>query len=290
MDELGIDRALMWPTLASLLEERLRDDPPATHAVIHALNQWMHEHWTFNYEDRIFPTPSSPCASSSRPSRSSSGCSSGGPGLSWSGRRRSRASWARGRWPCPSLTRSGSRSPRPTSSWACTPRTAATSATPTSGRASATARCCPSRAVGVSRPSPATRAVPSSTPWPRSSATGCAPLPDAALRSGRERQQLGPPAAGRHGELERSPTLRRGPRRGVQAEHLRPPVPRGGPDGPDRLLGADRVLFGSDYPHPEGMADPISFVDDLEGLPEKDVELVMGGNLNRLMGFGSAAA
>ena len=57
MDELGIDRALMWPTLASLLEERLRDDPPATHAVVHALNQWMHEHWTFNYEDRMFPTP-----------------------------------------------------------------------------------------------------------------------------------------------------------------------------------------------------------------------------------------
>ena len=57
MDELGIDRALMWPTLASLLEERLADDPDATHAVIHALNQWMHEQWTFNYEDRIFPTP-----------------------------------------------------------------------------------------------------------------------------------------------------------------------------------------------------------------------------------------
>jgi hypothetical protein len=28
MDEQGLDRALMWPTLASLLEERLRDDPP----------------------------------------------------------------------------------------------------------------------------------------------------------------------------------------------------------------------------------------------------------------------
>ena len=27
MDELGLDRALMWPTLASLLEERLRGDP-----------------------------------------------------------------------------------------------------------------------------------------------------------------------------------------------------------------------------------------------------------------------
>ena len=57
MDEQGIDRAMMWPTLASLLEERLTDDPVATHAVVHALNQWMHEQWTFNFENRIFPTP-----------------------------------------------------------------------------------------------------------------------------------------------------------------------------------------------------------------------------------------
>jgi predicted TIM-barrel fold metal-dependent hydrolase len=57
MDELNIDRAMMWPTLASLLEERLADDPVATHVVIHALNQWMHEQWTFNFDDRIFPTP-----------------------------------------------------------------------------------------------------------------------------------------------------------------------------------------------------------------------------------------
>ena len=48
MDELGVDRALMFPTLASLVEERLRDDIPATHAVVHALNEWMLETWTFN--------------------------------------------------------------------------------------------------------------------------------------------------------------------------------------------------------------------------------------------------
>ena len=70
MDELGVDRAVMWPTLASLLEERLRDDPVATHAVVHALNEWMHEHWTFNYEGRIFPTPVITLPSSTRPSRS----------------------------------------------------------------------------------------------------------------------------------------------------------------------------------------------------------------------------
>jgi len=57
MNELGLDRSLMWPTLASLLEERLADDAEATHAVVHALNEWMYEHWTFNFEGRIFPTP-----------------------------------------------------------------------------------------------------------------------------------------------------------------------------------------------------------------------------------------
>src|SRR3954454_7075873 len=57
MDEQGVDRTLMFPTLASLLEERLRDDPEATHAVVHSLNQWLHEEWRFNFEDRIFTTP-----------------------------------------------------------------------------------------------------------------------------------------------------------------------------------------------------------------------------------------
>jgi len=50
------------------------------------------------------------------------------------------------------------------------------------------------------------------------------------------------------------------------------------------LIGVDRVLYGSDYPHPEGLADPITFVDELQGLPDDTVRLVMGGNLARLMG------
>src|SRR4249919_1149984 len=57
MDELGVDRTLMFPTLASLLEERLRDDPEMIHAVVHSLNEWLHETWSFNYEDRIFTVP-----------------------------------------------------------------------------------------------------------------------------------------------------------------------------------------------------------------------------------------
>ena len=57
MDEQGLDRTLMFPTLASLLEERLKDDPLLTHAAIHSLNEWLYETWQFNYENRIFTTP-----------------------------------------------------------------------------------------------------------------------------------------------------------------------------------------------------------------------------------------
>ena len=57
MDEQGIDRSLMFPTLASLIEERMRDAPELTAAAIHALNEWLYETWQFNYEDRIFTTP-----------------------------------------------------------------------------------------------------------------------------------------------------------------------------------------------------------------------------------------
>jgi predicted TIM-barrel fold metal-dependent hydrolase len=57
MKEMGIDRTLLWPTLASAIEERLAADPDAVCAVIHALNAWMHEHWTYVYADAIFATP-----------------------------------------------------------------------------------------------------------------------------------------------------------------------------------------------------------------------------------------
>jgi predicted TIM-barrel fold metal-dependent hydrolase len=48
-------------------------------------------------------------------------------------------------------------------------------------------------------------------------------------------------------------------------------------------MGADRCAFGSDWPHPEGLQDPISYVDDLKGLSDEDVAKIMGGNLMELM-------
>ena len=47
----------MFPTTAGMLEERMKTDVELTHSVIHAYNQWLLEDWTFNYQDRIFPVP-----------------------------------------------------------------------------------------------------------------------------------------------------------------------------------------------------------------------------------------
>jgi predicted TIM-barrel fold metal-dependent hydrolase len=43
-------------------------------------------------------------------------------------------------------------------------------------------------------------------------------------------------------------------------------------------LGADKMIFGSDYPHAEGLADPLSFVNDLPGFSDEDIRLVMREN------------
>jgi predicted TIM-barrel fold metal-dependent hydrolase len=50
------------------------------------------------------------------------------------------------------------------------------------------------------------------------------------------------------------------------------------------LVGADHVLFGSDFPHPEGLKDPISYVDELADMPHEVKAKIMGGNLAGLMG------
>jgi predicted TIM-barrel fold metal-dependent hydrolase len=44
------------------------------------------------------------------------------------------------------------------------------------------------------------------------------------------------------------------------------------------LIGVDRVLFGSDWPHPEGNVTPADYVDCIAKLDAPDVERIMRGN------------
>ncbi|MEW6473533.1 MAG: amidohydrolase family protein [Actinomycetota bacterium] len=50
------------------------------------------------------------------------------------------------------------------------------------------------------------------------------------------------------------------------------------------LIGAERVVFGSDFPHPEGLAEPLEFADALEGLPSEAIRSIMFDNANQLLG------
>jgi predicted TIM-barrel fold metal-dependent hydrolase len=48
-------------------------------------------------------------------------------------------------------------------------------------------------------------------------------------------------------------------------------------------IGADHILFGSDFPHAEGLAVPTDFVHDLKGYDEDEVRLVMRENALSLL-------
>ena len=56
------------------------------------------------------------------------------------------------------------------------------------------------------------------------------------------------------------------------------------------LLGFDRILFGSDYPHPEGLKVPMSIVDRLTALTSEQVRLVTHDNAARLLGLKTLVA
>ncbi|HVU71377.1 MAG TPA: amidohydrolase family protein [Mycobacteriales bacterium] len=57
LDEQNVASAFMLPTLALGLEELLHDDAPALFAVFHAFNQWIDEEWGFARDTRIVAPP-----------------------------------------------------------------------------------------------------------------------------------------------------------------------------------------------------------------------------------------
>jgi predicted TIM-barrel fold metal-dependent hydrolase len=291
MDELGIDRALMWPTLASLLEERLRGDPEATHAVVHALNQWMHEHWSFNYDQRIFPTPVIHLGIVDQAIQE----------LEWVLERGAKIILVR---PAPVPGYMGPRSmalPEFDPFW----KLVVEAGIPVGMHASDSGyQRYMNEWEGVSR---------EMTPF-----KGGSGFMAIVGHQGRPIIDTIASLIG-HGLCSRFPDLRFAPVENGSnwvrpilrdMEHAYASSPHSfdedpievfkrniyvhpfheeDPLGLVEILGADRVLFGSDYPHPEGMADPISFVDELTSLPAEDVAKIMGGNLSLLMGLNPAA-
>ena len=57
LDEQRIEGALLFPTLAVGMEEALKHDPEACMAAFRGFNRWLLEDWTFNYRNRLFAAP-----------------------------------------------------------------------------------------------------------------------------------------------------------------------------------------------------------------------------------------
>ncbi len=57
MDEQGIDKAWIFPTLGMVYEEELKSDPEAVAVMFRSFNRWLEEDWGFQHRDRIFAAP-----------------------------------------------------------------------------------------------------------------------------------------------------------------------------------------------------------------------------------------
>jgi predicted TIM-barrel fold metal-dependent hydrolase len=283
MDELGVDRSLMFPTLASLVEERMRDDVHATHAVIHALNEWMYETWSFDYEGRIFATPVITLPIVEKAIEE----------LQWCVERGAKTVLIR---PAPVPGVNGSRSfgfEEFDPFW---------------------------QAVVDADVLVSMHASDSGYSRYQSDWTGPTEMlpfrPDAFryMTHGKRAIEDSMSAFVCHGVFTRFPELR------VAAvenggdwvipflEHLEDThrkMPHAFDEDPVEAfkrnvwispfheddiaglidaIGADKILFGSDYPHPEGLAEPCSYLDHLPpGLSDDVIEGIMGGNLARIM-------
>jgi predicted TIM-barrel fold metal-dependent hydrolase len=57
MEQQGLEAIFLFPTQGVGMEEALSDDPPAVVAAFEAFNRWLDEDWGFNHEEKMFAAP-----------------------------------------------------------------------------------------------------------------------------------------------------------------------------------------------------------------------------------------
>jgi predicted TIM-barrel fold metal-dependent hydrolase len=284
MDEQGIDRTLMFPTLASLVEERFRDLPDGMHEVIHAVNRWIDDTWGFNFKDRIYTTPIITLPIVERAIEE----------LDWVLERGAKVILIR---PAPVPGLRGMRSfslPEFDPFWK---RVEAEKVLVTMHASDS----------GYARQANEWEGPSEYQPFAASSfrlyhGHSHSPMADAMA------------ALACHGTLARFPELRiasvengahwlghllesladvyrrvpqtfaEDPADGIRRNLWLSPFWEDDMRSLSELLPVDHLLFGSDYPHPEGLREPLSYLDHLENLTDEEIRMVMGDNLTSLVG------
>jgi predicted TIM-barrel fold metal-dependent hydrolase len=278
MDAQGIEGCFLFPTLGVGMEESLVHDVEACHVAFHAFNQWLLDDWTFNFRERIFAAP---YLNLQDPDRAVA-----------------EVEWALDNGARVVVMRSGpvrgpnfSRSPGDTvydPFWARLNEAGVLVAyhSGDSGYARYAADWGESQEMEAFRHD-AFRALTG----------GHRPIFDTVG------------ALVCHGVFTRHPNLRvatiesgsdwvPGLVRGLKKSYAQRPSGFPGGDPVEQLraqlwvspyyedplielrdaIGADHIIFGSDYPHAEGLADPVTFIHDLEGFSPDEIRLVMREN------------
>jgi predicted TIM-barrel fold metal-dependent hydrolase len=57
LEQQGLHASLVFPTLASVIEERIGTKAATAGALFHSLNRWVDEEWGFAHKDRLFTVP-----------------------------------------------------------------------------------------------------------------------------------------------------------------------------------------------------------------------------------------
>lgn len=288
MDEQGLDRTLMFPTLASVLEERMKEDPELMHVAIHSFNEWLYETWQFDHRDRIFTTPVITLPILERAIEE----------LEWVLARGARAVLIR---PAPVPGYKGSRSfalPEFDPFWA---RVVEADILVTLHSSDSGYERFANEWIGGNQ-----EFLPFK-PDAFRMLSSWRPIEDAVA------------SLITHGALTRFPTLKiAAVENGASwieplqrsLKDIYKKMPQDFPEEPigamrrcihispfweedfgrlAELLGPDRVLFGSDYPHPEGLGEPVHFASEIRHLGDELLGKVMGGNLARLMNVENVA-
>lgn len=288
MDEQHVESALVVPTLAVTVEHFLKDDPPATAANLHSFNRWLDEEWGFAYEGRIFAPPLISLLDLDLAIRE----------LEWVIERgsplmhilpgpvngRSPADpyydpfWARANEAGVNVAchlSESSYNEMYSTSWGEV-------GNPGSHRQSAFQWAM----FFCDRPIMDTLAsmifmnlfgkFPNIEVASIENGAGWVPY---LLRAMDKTGGLGRNGPWPGGRLEARPSE-------IFKQHVYvSPYHEEDNAGLSRVIGADRVLFGSDWPHPEGLADPITFKESLGDLPPADVKKIMRDNGRRFLGL-----
>lgn len=283
MNELQLDRTLMFPTLASLIEERMRHHPDLIHAVVHSLNQWLLEEWGFTYKDRIFTVPvvSLPIVEKAIEE------------LDWCVEHGAKAILVR---PAPVPGLRGPRSfalPEFDPFWKRVVEhdVLVTMHSSDSGYSRFNAEWEGSNLEMLPFKTNTFRMTTEWRPiqdavasWVCHGALFRHPeLKVAVIENGAS--WLAPLLENLHDVYKKAPEGFgfQDPVEAVKRSIHVSPFWEEDLQAIADLIGVENVLFGSDYPHPEGLAEPARYINEIKDMPLADQEKIMGGNLARLL-------